>query len=73
MQCPEIEVYHNSSIGKDPYHLDVYGRYKKHFETLNRRVYYLKGQFAVFYDGRGHWFVGLENEIHNQVAKGTKN
>ena len=69
-QCPEIEIYHNSSSGKDPYHLDIYGRYKKQNETINNRVYYLKGEFVVFYDGRGHWFVGLESELHDQVNKG---
>ena len=58
------------SSGKDPYHLDIYGRYKKQNETINNRVYYLKGEFVVFYDGRGHWFVGLESEIHYQVTKG---
>ena len=52
--------------------MDIYGHYKKQSEIINRRVYYVKGQFAVFYDGRGHWFVGLESEIHNQITKGTK-
>ena len=50
--------------------MDIYGRYKKQNETINNRVYYLKGEFVVFYDGRGHWFVGLESEIHYQVTKG---
>jgi len=61
-ECPKgngIEVFYNTPTQEYTYAPEIYGHYQLQSEMVNGRVYFKKGDHAIWWgDGNGKWRVG---------------
>ena len=63
-ECPKgngIEVFSKTSMREYTYAPQIYGHYQLQSGIVNGRVYFKKGEYAIWWDGANNWNIGLNS------------
>ena len=63
-ECPKgtgIEVFYNTQTREYTHAPKIYGHYQLQSEKVNERVYFKKGDQAIWWNGNDKWSIGTDS------------